>query len=154
MKILFAALILFLTSCNNVSNDSKTTFNGRTWNIKFEDSLGNIQIVLPNQLDTLYRWREHSDCGDPCNQSDYRIQPKALPFFKDNGFYYFPLKDSVEQFTIKHPKIVRRKGMNDSLFTQYESSILQYLRQRFKSELSYKTNKKIITDTIVSVNKK
>ena len=60
--------------------------------------MGVFKIILPKHLDTLFNWTQYSDCGDGCAKVDYCIQSKLLPVFKDNGFYWIPLKDSVEQF--------------------------------------------------------
>jgi hypothetical protein len=137
--------ILFVYSCNETNtNKIEATNNGRTWNISLADNLGNLQIILPKYFDTSFSWTQYSDCGDGCAKSDYRVQSKLLPIFKDNGFIYFPLKDSVEQFTIKHPKRFSPWPFNDT------SLVRQYLG-RLKSEAYENSSNKFDIDTVLTI---
>ena len=146
MKILIIiSTLFFLYSCSGTnSNEFNTTTNGKDWNISLGDSLGNLQIVLPKHFDTLFSWTQYSDCGDGCAKSDYRIQDKTLPIFKDNGFIYFPLKDSVEQFTIKHSKRFSPWPFNDTSFVR------QFLG-RLKSEAFENNGNKFSIDTLLTI---
>jgi hypothetical protein len=95
-------LITFLISCNEKSTPSEHSLSqNRTCLIHLEKPLGQLKINLPTRFDTTFKWIEYSDCNG-CEHVDYRIQSKSLPILKESGFYYFPLEDSVEQFTIKH----------------------------------------------------
>lgn len=57
--------------------------------------MGQLKIELPERFDTLFKWTEYSDCSG-CEHIDYRVQSKKLPVFKESGFVYYPLKDSVD----------------------------------------------------------
>jgi len=154
MRLLTAILMVITIACSNKIKNEKRLADSRLWNIKLEDSLGTIEIVLPKQLDTLFRWTEYSDCGDGCAYSDYRIQEKSLPIFKDDGFIYFPLRDSVEQFTIKHSKLIFNKKIQDSSFKQNDSLITLHFLQKLKVESFNKQNYKYLIDTILTINDK
>ena len=144
-SLIIIPTIFFLYSCNGtINNEIPITENGKTWNISLGDSLGNLQIILPKHFDTLFSWTQYSDCGDGCAKNDYRVQQKTLPIFKDNGFYYFPLKDSVEQFTIKHPKIFSPWPFNDT-------SLVRQFSGRLKSEAFENNGNKFIIDTLLTI---
>jgi|JI6StandDraft_1071083.scaffolds.fasta_scaffold214220_1 hypothetical protein len=146
--------LIFLTSCKekkNISTDNE--FDGKVWDIKLENNLGNIKIILPKHLDTIYKWTQYSDCGDGCANYDYRVQPKNLPFFKDDGFYWHPLKDSVESFTIKHPKVTRQFTKDDTMLIRQLSGILKhnYLYERNVSNFSIDTVFIIGDNTVAAI---
>ena len=137
--------IFFLYACSETNTNAVgKTINGKTWNISLGDSLGNLQILLPKHFDTLFSWTQYSDCGEGCTKSAYRLQNKTLPIFKDNGFIYFPLKDSVEQFTIKHPKRV-----SPSPFTY--TYLARHFLGKLKSEAFENNDKKFIIDTLLTI---
>jgi len=139
------SIIFFLYACSETNTNAVgTTINGKAWNISLGDSLGNLQIRLPKHFDTLFSWTQYSDCGEGCAKSDYRLQNKTLPIFKDNGFIYFPLKDSVEQFTIKHLKRV-----SSSPFT--DTSLGRHFLAKLKSEAFENNSNKFIIDTLLSI---
>jgi hypothetical protein len=139
-------ILLLLTACtDNKDQHIDTGTEGRRWNIKLENGLGDLHIILPNHLDTLFSWTQYSDCGDPCAKVDYRIQPKSLPTFKETGFYYFPLTDSVEQFTVKHSKVAESWPIRDTaLVTQFASKL--------KNEAFENHSGKFSIDTILKVD--
>ena len=122
-----------------------TKIVGKTWDVKLENNLGIFRITLPKHLDTLLNWSQSSDCGDGCAKIDYRIQSKLLPIFKDNGFYWIPLKDSVEQFTIKHPKLTRQWPINDT-------SLVRQFSGRLKNEAYENRSDKFLIDTVLKVD--
>jgi hypothetical protein len=142
----FIIALLLLTACTDrKSTRSDTVSDGRTWNIKLANGLGDLNIILPKHLDTLISWTQYSDCGDPCAKVDYRIQPKSLPIFKESGFYYFPLADSVEQFTIKHSKIAEPWPIVDT-------SLVSQFAGKLKNEAFENHSGKFIIDTILKVD--
>jgi len=144
-SLIIISTILFLYSCNEtIPKVVPEITNGKTWKISLGDSLGNLQIVLPKHFDTLFNWTQYSDCGDGCAKNDYRVQEKTLPIFKDNGFYYVPLKDSVEQFTIKHSKIFSPWPFNDT-------SLVKQFSGRLKSEAFENNGNKFIIDTLLTI---
>jgi len=147
MKTLLALSILFLfNSCHTqpkvIIEKSPT---GREWDIHLENQLGNITIILPNHLDTLFSWTQTSDCGDECSYVDFRVQPRKLPIFKESGFLYSTLPDSVEQFTIKHSKLNYPWQMSDT--TQQN-----YLRGRLKYEAEKYPSENYLIDTILTID--
>ena len=90
-------------------------------------------------------WTQYSDCGDPCAKVDYRIQPKTLPIFKETGFYYHPLADTVEQFTIKHSKSAKPWPIVDT------SLVIQFA-DKLKNEAFENRSGKFSIDTIIKVD--
>lgn len=147
MKTLLAINILFLlNSCHTAPKPIIETLpSGKEWNILLENQLGNVTLILPNHLDTLFSWTQTSDCGDGCSYVDYRVQPRTLPIFKESGFYYFTLKDSVEQFTIKHSKLNYPGQMSDTIQKNY-------LRDRLKNEAEKYPSGKYLIDTILTID--
>ena len=144
-SLIIIPTIFFLCFCRGTAtNEIPITENGKTWNISLGDSFGNLQIILPKHFDTLFSWAQYSDCGDGCAKNNYRVQLKTLPIFKDNGFLYFPLKDSVEQFTIKHSKIFSPWPFNDT-------SLVRQFSSRLKSEAFENNSNKFIIDTLLTI---
>ena len=98
--------LLFFYSCQTTPRlNTEPLPKGKDWHINLENNLGSINIILPNYFDTSFKWTQTSDCGDGCSYVDYRVQPRTLPIFEESGFMFFPLTDSVEQFTVKHSKL-------------------------------------------------
>ena len=109
------------------------------------NNLGDLEVNLSNNLDTFFTWTQYSDCGDPCNLSDYRIQNSTLPIFKESGFIYKTLKDSVEQFTFKHSKILKPWPSEDSIMAKM-------FIQKLKSEAYENRENKYLIDTILNID--
>lgn len=146
-KIIFLILILIVTSCDykqKYNSVSQSKF--KEWTIQLENNLGAISISLPNNIDTFFKWTQYSDCGDPCAQTDYRMQSKSLPIFRESGFYYEALKDSVEQFTIKHTKINTTNGTPDTL-------VINHFINKLKSE-TVDISGRYLIDTLITINEK
>jgi hypothetical protein len=148
MKTLITLISFFpILSYSQILESSisfKRLISDTSWNITLDSNLGICEINLPKHLDSAFSWAEYSDCGDPCAKIDYRIQPKSYPLFNDNGFYYFPLQDSVEQFTIKHPKIIYG-------FQVYDSSkqTMQRLTETIKSRYYDNPTNEYLLDTVI-----
>jgi hypothetical protein len=136
--------MFWIVSCNEKAQ-SKLKADVDTSEIRLIDSLGSITINKPDQSDTLLTWIKRSDCGKSCEEGMYRFQPKALPIFKESGFYWIGQpEDSVNQLTISHhrPEILLR---NRETF-----AIEEY--NRFKENLeSDPETTNIITDTIQKI---
>jgi hypothetical protein len=97
----FLILTVLFVSCNYVSKDAAPEPS----NIKvinLQNGLGTVSVFLPVRYDTTFTWIHYSDCGRPCEKRKYRVQPKTLPLFQENGYRPALLHDSVEQFTIVH----------------------------------------------------
>jgi len=137
--------LLLLLSCKDTAKSIEDVeIAGNTWDIKLENNLGVFSITLPRHLDTLFTWTQYSDCGDGCAKIDYRIQSKFLPVFKDNGFFWIPLKDSVEQFTIKHSKLMGLWKTNDT-------SLVRVLSKRLKEGAFENRSNNFLVDTIMKI---
>lgn len=121
------------------------TPKSKTWKILLPNNLGDLEVNLANNLDTFFTWTQYSDCGDPCAFSDYRIQNSSLPIFKESGFIYKTLKDSVEQFTLKHSKILKPWPFKDSVMVN------MYL-EKLKSEAYENRENKYLIDTILHID--
>lgn len=147
-KIIFLLSVIAVISCDD--KDKSTTENQsnfKEWTIPLENNLGNISISLPNNIDTFFKWTQYSDCGDPCAQTDYRVQSKDLPIFKESGFYFEALKDSVEQFTIKHAKITQANSTPDAM-------VVNHYLLKLKSETVENISGKYLIDTLITINEK
>ena len=145
--LIIISAIFFLYSCNEAhTSNIHISTHRKTWDIPLSDSLGNLQIVLPKNFDTMFNWVQYSDCGDGCAKIAYRIQQKGLPIFKENGFIYFPLKDSVEQFTIKHAKLF-------SPWPFYDTLLVRQFSGKLKSEAYEANSQSFLIDTIMTIGK-
>lgn len=146
MKYLpFVIAVIGYVSCNNPQLPANTPIpKGKQWIIPLENNLDTVKIYLPDRLDTLFSWTQYSDCGDGCAHVDYRVQPRLLPIFKESGFLYDPLEDSVEQFTIKHTKLNYELKMTDS-------TLIQYLTAKLKDDAWKYPSDKYIIDTLLRI---
>jgi hypothetical protein len=147
-KLTLLSTIIIFTSCHDFpkSNDVSRK-NLKEWKIPLDNNLGTISISLSDNFDTLFKWTQYSDCGDPCAHTNYRVQPKNFPVFKESGFYYKSLKDSVYQFTIKHAKITFVNPTNDTL-------VLNHYTHKLKDEAFENLSGKYLIDTLITLNKK
>jgi hypothetical protein len=139
--------IIFFVSCHEVKKaDIIINNDNKTWNIKLEDHLGTISLLLPKRFDTLLNWTNWSDCGDPCASVEYRFQPKSLPILEESGFIYLGNTDSVDQLTISHPKSVLHLSTNDTFFLRRFS-----IQPKDYNRIDSFSNK-LLMDTILSIN--
>jgi hypothetical protein len=144
LKIIF--IVVIFSGCGSEKPDNiKYPTYGRTWEIALENQLGNVSITLPKHLDSFFSWTQYGDCGDGCSFVDYRIQPKSLPVFKESGWVYHELTDSVEQFTLKHSKLNYKLAMHDT-------AVVKYLKFRMKSSAQKYPWEKFIIDTAIKLN--
>ena len=72
--------------------------------IDLTDSLASVSMMIPERLDTFYKWHRTSDCL-PCGRLQYRFADKKYSQFAEGGFYWTVVPDSVYQLTIKHNPI-------------------------------------------------
>ena len=75
------------------------------------------------------------------------MQSKRLPIFRESGFYYKVLKDSVEQFTIKHAKTATANPTPDIL-------VVNHFINKLKSETIENISGKYLIDTLITINEK
>ena len=144
-SIIILFTILFCSCKETKKAESKFTTKSKTWKFLLPNNLGDLEVNLSNNLDTFFTWTQYSDCGDPCNLSDYRIQNSTLPIFKESGFIYKTLKDSVEQFTFKHSKILKPWPSEDSIMAKM-------FIQKLKSEAYENRENKYLIDTILHID--
>ena len=105
MRAFVSILSLTLIACN--LNEKRTAIvipNTKDTTILLSDSLGNISISVPNNFDTFFKWPPPPDDSRYFWMHKYRFQPKTFPIFKEVGYYYPQLKDSIFSFTIQHYK--------------------------------------------------
>lgn len=98
-------LVVFFISCNDVAEKRDTPQlprNSKTVELQLIDSLGQVNLSVPLRYDTSFSWVHYSDCGKPCNEQEYRFQPKNLPLIKESGWMWTEPKDSVDRLTISH----------------------------------------------------
>jgi hypothetical protein len=82
MRVSVFILLILLVSC---SAENKEDYRGYTKHtLQLVDSLGEIELMLPNYYDTLHSWIRYSDirCGDMRN---YRFQPSKYPMGQEKG---------------------------------------------------------------------
>ncbi len=139
MKKLLSAILVscLLTGCSQGYNTDQ-----KMKKLTLQNNLGEVNFDLPTYFDTSFTWLHTTECGDPCADVKYRFQNKHLPVFKETGFSFDPLKDSVCQLTIVHPKVMKPLALADS------SLPAQYLFAMKKEVLAGSVNK-FIYDTVI-----
>jgi hypothetical protein len=100
-------LIVFVgSSCNSPLEIDERTLppaHSKHIDLRLADSLGTTDFFIPDRYDTLLVWVNHSDCGKPCDQQEYRFQIKKNPIVEESGFFFLgEPHDTVDQFTISH----------------------------------------------------
>lgn len=147
-----------ISACNQpskVEEGISLPMNSKTVQLTLVDSLGSLQFSIPSQYDTSFLWTHTSDCGKLCDRIKYRFQPKLLPIFKESGFYWTDLKDSINQMTIYHSgeypfrnnvdsNIIFRYHQNekdgilyDSLYKKIKIDTVQKIGDRYFSIIAY-----------------
>ena len=148
LKVISLLSIMAVVTCDDKDKSTaKNQSSFKEWTISLDNRLGNISISLPGNMDTFFKWTQYTDCGDPCAQTDYRVQSKSLPIFKESGFYFEVLKDSVEQFTIKHTKTATANVTPDTL-------VVNHFIDKLKSETVENIAGKYLIDTLITINDK
>ena len=139
MKIIYLILILLcFISCYEVDKAIDKSQGFKTWNVELKNNLGELKIDLPSHLDTVFEWTQYSDCGDACAYFNYRIQPKSLPLYNETGFVIIQPTDSVEQFTLKQPKV---KSSNSIVNEEYRKLIDDFvIVKRLEAEENHLAN--------------
>jgi hypothetical protein len=139
---------LLIAACNgNAKNDlNDSSIGSKTIMVKLADSLGTVNVSLPDRYDTSFSWTHTSDCGKPCDKIKYRFQPKALPIFRESGFYFYPLKDSIDQFTISHSGYISLSHENAD-----SSGIFVYHQVKKASAVADPETNKIKSDTVEKI---
>lgn len=146
MKTIIQIVIsLFVVACNTPTINDSTTESSRRIQIKLVDSLGQITLSVPDRYDTVFSWVNHSDCEKPCDEQEYRCQPKTLAIIKESGFLWLgEPKDSVDHFTISHPSYIWNRA---------EDTAIDRLRHKFlKFQIvNNSDNPVIVYDTIEKI---
>lgn len=143
MGRLYLILLLGVAACHSATEKEQS--DKKEWAVPLQKGLGTLVITLPKTYDTLLTWIRYSDCGDPCADYKYRIQPKNLPIHKENGFFYETPTDSVQQFTIEHDKLAHPWPINDT-------ALVRQLRATLKGELVEGGKVNTLIDTLIQVN--
>ncbi len=100
-------LILGCSSKERVGNLNRTVY--------LKNGLGQLEILLPQTLDTSYNWTSFSDykCG---HLELFRFADKDFSLNQESGFVYsIDPNDSILQITISQPKYLECQITNDSL---------------------------------------
>lgn len=119
--------------------------NSKAVMVPLIDSLGIINLSVPLRYDTSFSWVHHSDCGKPCDEREYRFQPKNLSLIKESGWMWTEPKDSVDRFTISHTL--------DFPFHDGDTTLIIAWHNHFKEQLtSDLKNPPIVFDTIQKIN--
>lgn len=104
MRFFISLFLMAAVSCDNSFQKQRVTEaipDHRSVRLNLIGNLAGLALDLPIQYDTAFLWTHLSDCTT-CDEQKYRYQPKALPIFKEDGFYWTEPKDSVDRLTISH----------------------------------------------------
>lgn len=145
-------LLILLTLLGSACTQHPTSENtklvpefSRKVQLRLVDSLGVVNVSVPDRYDTSFRWVHYSDCGMPCNEVKYRFQPKALPINKETGWIYSEPNDSIDQFTVMHSQHITFSA-DDTLRNDIRHA---RLKDQLKSDSQ---NLPIVFDTILNIN--
>ncbi len=144
--IVFSSMAISCNDIANIKDKDQLPQNSKVTEVILIDSLGEITFSVPSRYDTSFSWVHYSDCGKPCDEQKYRLQPKRLPVTKETGWIWKDvLTDSIDRFTISH---TRDFPFHDGDTTK---NIIRHnqLREQFKVS---NQNLSLIFDTIQKVN--
>lgn len=150
MNKLFIGIILLLSACNNIPEvkTPQIPANSKSVKVDLKGGLGVISLLLPDRYDTTFTWVHYSDCGKPCEKRKYRYQPKALPVFPETGYFYKPLSDSVDQFTIVHNPYIPTEDFDNPDDKEFMTSFHDHKKWNIIHDPSLQ---KITSDTIEKI---
>ncbi|MFB6454011.1 hypothetical protein ACE38W_01975 [Chitinophaga sp. Hz27] len=106
--ILLALVMLSLYACNTLPQRKVVALPPHTRKVELQlkDSLGTLELAIPERYDTAFEWIWYSDCK-PCDHQEYRFQPKGLPIDQESGWIWsHHREDSVDRLTISHGRVV------------------------------------------------
>ena len=140
--------IIFLTSCfDKPQKETIKTLPENLWfaTTTLRDSLGTVSFAVPANFDTSFTWTNYSDCGKPCNQEQYRYQPRTLPIFKESGFCYVIPDIPINQFTIIHSGyFLFHDGIGTTrIFGRHKSFVSRLLSDSYNGTIDWDTIEKI-----------
>lgn len=145
MTIQILISLFVVIACNTPTINKQSTESTRRIHIRLVDSLGQVTLSVPARYDTVFSWVNHSDCGKPCDEQEYRCQPKTLAITEESGFFWRgEPKDSVDRFTISHPSDIRYRAEN----TAIDSLRHKYLKLQI---VNNSDNPVIVHDTIEKI---
>lgn len=145
MRVSEFIIVVLLASCTAKTKEDYQGFTKRT--LTLVDSLGEIELMLPDYYDTLHSWVRMSDHSGG-DERYYRFQPSHYSLRQEKN--YFPDFDSIKQFfTIRHihrlnyvhhidsfncDPYLRKEP--DTLF-QFESNGIQFCYYALERKLPY-----------------
>lgn len=145
MTIQILISLFIITACNTPTVNEQKAESSRRIQIRLVDSLGQVTLAVPARYDTVFSWVNHSDCGKPCDEQEYRCQPKVLPITEESGFYWRgEPRDSIDRFTISHPSDIQYRGED----TAMDSLRHKYLKLQI---VNNSENPVIVNDTIEKI---
>ena len=145
MTIQIVISLFIIVACNTPTNNERRTESSRRVQIRLVDSLGLVSLSVPIRYDTVFSWINHSDCGKPCDEQEYRCQPKTLAITKESGFIWLgEPKDSVDRFTLSHSGYIRHRTED----TAIDSLRHKYLKLQIVNDPD---NPVIVYDTIEKI---
>jgi hypothetical protein len=110
-SLLLAGIIL--VSCNSSKTSVPETENllaeTKPYLVTLPDSIGSIELQIPNRYDTFFKWTHFSDCTG-CGWKKYRFQSKKMPIFEESGWLWNDITDSVDRLTIAHSDYTEKTG--------------------------------------------
>jgi hypothetical protein len=160
MKQLLRIVLLFIFYCCSEKTEQRS-YNSQLVNlkdttIKLIDSLGLLSFQVSQDFDTFFNWTHNSDCRKPCNLEKYRFQPKAFPVFKESGFIYNNVPDSLYQVTISHSGYFPFTNSDTSEIFSYHNQSRRDLRNdpatyKLKSDTLEKINDRYFSIIVVDL---
>ena len=101
--------IVFFFSCSeketriHCGGFKELTINltGLSKNYDLTDTIGKVSLMIPNRLDTFYKWHRKTDFIQG-GWIQYRFGDSRYKQFSESGFYWTYVPDSTYQLTIRH----------------------------------------------------
>jgi hypothetical protein len=152
--LLIAGIILVFYNSSKTSAPEADNLLAETkpYLVTLPDSLGSIELRIPNRYDTFFKWTHYSDCTG-CGWKKYRFQSKKMPIFEESGWLWNALTDSVDRLTIAHSDYTEKTGWRLSYIDTAPQNSIK-IRHKMLLEMA-KTSAEmsnITSDTIEQIN--
>jgi hypothetical protein len=119
---------------------------------KYDDTLGVVSFVMPEEFDTTYRWIHTSDCMC-CDAVKYRSHSRKYKVITEDGFLHDSHLDSGFYFTISHftsmicdSQLIDWKPVKKTSLHRFDR-FFKYVMNGFNDQTPNKVDNKNIEET-------
>lgn len=141
-KLSWLPLFIIAVGCINsdtINEKREIPLGFKSQRISLDNNLGNIQLFVPNDLDTFYSWIRYSDysCG---HKQMYRFSDRRFQLIKESGWIFNEKIDSLKQITVSH---ALKSHCKERFASARSKKFEENLKYQFGSDSSRKEIKNI-----------